>query len=77
MLTVPQALLWLGPCCMAQQKPPRTLCRSYVATAAAFRLKKHSRQYTGRPWVGLKGTVVSRPHWEQVVVVSDFVNPDP
>lgn len=23
---------------------------------------KHSRQYTGRPWVGLKGTVVSLPH---------------
>jgi hypothetical protein len=28
----------------------------------AFRLKKHSRQYTGRPCVGLNGTVVSRPH---------------
>lgn len=31
---------------------------------------KHSRQYTGRPWVGLKGTVVSLPHCEHVVVVS-------
>ena len=31
---------------------------------------KHSRQKTGRPCVGLKGTVVSLPHWEQVVRVS-------
>src|ERR1700727_593206 len=31
---------------------------------------KHSRQYTGRPCVGLKGTVVSFPHCEQVVLVS-------
>src|SRR5579863_2551794 len=31
---------------------------------------KHSRQYTGRPCVGLKGTVVSFPHWEQTVFVS-------
>src|SRR6185437_1937245 len=31
---------------------------------------KHSRQYTGRPCVGLKGTVVSLPHWEQTVLVS-------
>src|SRR5579863_7726861 len=31
---------------------------------------KHSRQYTGRPCVGLKGTVVSFPHCEQTVLVS-------
>ena len=31
---------------------------------------KHSRQNTGRPWVGRKGTVVSLPHCEQVVFVS-------
>src|SRR5512147_3240394 len=31
---------------------------------------KHSRQNTGRPWVGLNGTVVSFPHCEQVVRVS-------
>jgi len=42
----------------------------------AFRLRKHSRQYTGRPWVGLKGTVVSRPHCEQVVMVSVLVKPE-
>src|SRR5215470_11524963 len=45
--------------------------------ADAFRVRKHSRQYTGRPCVGLNGTVVSRPHCEQVVMVSDFVNPEP
>ena len=31
---------------------------------------KHSRQYTGRPCVGLNGTVVSFPHCEQTVLVS-------
>jgi hypothetical protein len=31
---------------------------------------KHSRQNTGRPCVGLNGTVVSLPHSEQVVRVS-------
>jgi hypothetical protein len=32
---------------------------------------KHDRQSTGRPWVGLNGTVVSVPHSEHVVRVSD------
>ncbi len=32
---------------------------------------KHSRQNTGRPCVGRNGTVVSFPHCEQVVLVSD------
>jgi hypothetical protein len=31
---------------------------------------KHSRHNTGRPWVGLNGTVVSLPQLEQVVRVS-------
>src|SRR5579884_2100923 len=31
---------------------------------------KHSLQKTGRPWVGLNGTVVSLPHAEHVVTVS-------
>jgi len=44
---------------------------SYPAAApAALRLWKHSRQKTGRPWVGRNGTVVSRPHWEQTAEVS-------
>src|ERR1035438_4947707 len=47
-----------------------------VDSPAAFRLRKHSRQYTGRPCVGLKGTVVSRPHCEQVVMVSVLPAPD-
>src|SRR5579862_9505764 len=36
----------------------------------ARRCWKHSRQNTGRPCVGLKGTVVSLPHCEQTVLVS-------
>src|SRR5215467_9635747 len=36
----------------------------------ARRCWKHSRQNTGRPCVGRKGTVVSLPHCEQVVLVS-------
>jgi len=35
-----------------------------------LRAWKHSRQNTGRPCVGRKGTVVSFPHWEHVVLVS-------
>src|ERR1700688_3658279 len=34
---------------------------------------KHSRQNTGRPCVGRKGTVVSFPHCEQLVLVSDRI----
>src|SRR5262245_3953528 len=37
---------------------------------ANFRDWKHSLQKTGRPCVGLKGTVVSFPQAEQVVTVS-------
>src|SRR5580658_10194127 len=36
----------------------------------AFLVWKHSRQNTGRPCVGRKGTVVSRPHCEQMAEVS-------
>jgi hypothetical protein len=36
---------------------------------------KHSRQYTGRPCVGLNGTVVSLPHCEQMVLVSTRCTP--
>lgn len=43
----------------------------YPAEApATLRDWKHSRQNTGRPWVGRKGTVVSRPHCEQTADVS-------
>jgi hypothetical protein len=37
----------------------------------ARRCWKHSRQKTGRPWVGRNGTVVSFPHCELVVLVSE------
>src|SRR5271156_115417 len=37
---------------------------------AVRRCWKHSRQYTGRPCVGLNGTVVSFAHCEQTVFVS-------
>ncbi len=43
---------------------------NYTGVGVERRCWKHSRQYTGRPWVGLKGTVVSLPHCEHVVVVS-------
>src|SRR5260370_17951481 len=39
----------------------------------ARRCWKHSRQNTGRPCVGRKGTVVSFPHWEQFVLVSERI----
>src|ERR1700732_3306425 len=39
----------------------------------ARRCWKHSRQKTGRPCVGRKGTVVSFPHCEQVVLVSERI----
>jgi hypothetical protein len=43
----------------------------FVYAAPMDRLAwKHSRQNTGRPWVGRKGTVVSFPHCEHVVLVS-------
>src|SRR5260370_37781568 len=43
----------------------------------AGRCWKHSRQKTGRPWVGRKGTVVSLPHWEQLVLVSARIEEPP
>src|ERR1700688_2512226 len=38
-----------------------------------LRCWKHSRQNTGRPCVGRKGTVVSFPHCEQLVFVSERI----
>src|SRR5712692_1220455 len=43
------------------------------AAPIARRCWKHSRQKTGRPWVGRKGTVVSFPHCEQFVFVSERI----
>src|SRR5216684_1016841 len=44
---------------------------------ANFRDWKHSLQNTGRPCVGLKGTVVSLPQFEHIVVVSTRSRPLP
>jgi hypothetical protein len=43
---------------------------SYYAAPIDRRAWKHSRQNTGRPCVGRKGTVVSLPHCEHVAFVS-------
>ena len=43
---------------------------SGAASCIACRFWKHERQSTGRPCVGLKGTVVSAPHAEHFVRVS-------
>src|SRR5262245_14978531 len=47
----------------------RVKMQNYAAPMAR-RCWKHSRQKTGRPCVGRKGTVVSLPHCEQLVLVS-------
>jgi hypothetical protein len=44
-----------------------------AVAAEARRCWKHSRQNTGRPCVGLKGTVVSLPQPEHVVRVSTLL----
>jgi len=50
----------------------------FVYAAPMDRLAwKHSRQNTGRPCVGRKGTVVSFPHCEHVVLVSARACVDP
>ncbi len=43
-----------------------------AVAAGVRRCWKHSRQKTGRPCVGLNGTVVSLPQPEQLVRVSTF-----
>jgi hypothetical protein len=48
----------------------RPSCRAQAGRTAGFNFWKHDRQSTGRPCVGLNGTVVSEPHSEQEVRVS-------
>src|SRR5213083_2346656 len=45
----------------------------FYAAPIALRCWKHSRQNTGRPCVGRNGTVVSFPHCEQFVFVSERI----
>src|SRR5712692_1963872 len=69
-MSVPQETCWAGPFLT----PPLSL--KYLASYAApiaLRCWKHSRQNTGRPCVGRKGTVVSFPHCEQFVFVSERI----
>src|SRR5260370_23071978 len=51
------------------------LAPRYAGEPMDRRCWKHSLQNTGRPCVGRKGTVVSFPHCEQVVLVSDLICP--
>src|SRR5216684_8570404 len=53
--------------------PPSNFQSLNHAAPMARRCWKHSRQKTGRPWVGRNGTVVSLPHWEQLVLVSERI----
>jgi hypothetical protein len=48
----------------------QSLTKSSYAAPIDRRAWKHSRQNTGRPCVGRKGTVVSFPHCEHVAFVS-------
>jgi hypothetical protein len=58
--------------------PELSDCKSLQAVAACcLRCWKHSRQKTGRPCVGLNGTVVSLPHCEHVVRVSTLLGTCP
>src|SRR3979490_3027742 len=49
------------------------LAPRYAGEPMDRRCWKHSRQNTGRPCVGRKGTVVSFPHCEQFVFVSERI----
>ena len=53
-----------------RQEAVRTSRTQIPPAPANLRCWKHSRQKTGLPCVGLKGTVVSLPQAEQFVVVS-------
>src|SRR5215469_9141430 len=60
----------------AEKTSGRALLRDRYAAPIARRCWKHSRQNTGRPCVGRKGTVVSFPHCEQLVLVSERTGPE-
>ena len=69
-MSVPSETCWAGPFFALLHQPE--IFRSYAAPIA-LRCWKHSRQNTGRPCVGRKGTVVSFPHCEQFVFVSERI----
>src|SRR6266576_3030804 len=68
--SVPPESYWAGPF-LTSPLGLKTL--GLYAAPIALRCWKHSRQKTGRPCVGRKGTVVSFPHCEQFVFVSERI----
>src|SRR6266404_9434228 len=68
--SVPPESYWAGPF-LTSPLGLKTL--GFYAAPIALRCWKHSRQKTGRPCVGRKGTVVSFPHCEQFVFVSERI----
>src|SRR5229473_2629671 len=69
-MSVPPETCWVGPFLNA---PLNLKIFQGYAAPMALRCWKHSRQNTGRPCVGRKGTVVSFPHCEQLVFVSERI----
>src|SRR5262252_5015299 len=71
----PTQRIWSRELFLTSKLPPSKL-QIYAAPNARL-CWKHSRQNTGRPCVGRKGTVVSFPHCEQVVLVSARIWEEP
>src|SRR6266853_6315468 len=69
-MSVPPETCWVGP---FLNSPLNLKIFQGYAAPIARRCWKHSRQNTGRPCVGRKGTVVSFPHCEQLVLVSERI----
>src|SRR5262252_7957680 len=70
----PTQRIWSRELFLTSKLPPSKL--QIYAAPIARRCWKHSRQNTGRPCVGRKGTVVSFPHCEQLVLVSERTGPE-
>src|SRR5260370_10311478 len=70
-MSVPPETCWAGP---FPTSPHGLKSLAFYAAPMALRCWKHSRQKTGRPCVGRKGTVVSFPHCEQFLFVSALID---
>src|SRR3981189_174309 len=69
-MSVPPETCWVGPFLTSL---PGLKYSLFYAAPIALRCWKHSRQNTGRPCVGRTGAVVSFPHCEQFVFVSERI----
>src|SRR5260370_13756666 len=69
-MSVPPETCWAGSFLTS---PLSLKYLAFYAAPIALRCWKHSRQNTGRPCVGRNGTVVSFPHCEQFVFVSERI----